>query len=45
MDVRQGLFRLKSNVKVKVEFGLVAVAHDIRKLIAVKGAARQMVLA
>ena len=29
----------------EVEFGLVAVAHDIRKLIAVKGAARQMVLA
>ncbi len=29
-------FRLKPNVKVKVEFGLVAVAHNIRKLIAVK---------
>lgn len=25
-------FRLKPNVKVKVEFGLVAVAHNIRKL-------------
>ena len=33
-------FRLKSNRKVKVEFGLVATAHNIRKLIAVKRAAK-----
>ena len=29
-------FRLKSNTKVNIEFGLVAVAHNIRKYIAVK---------
>lgn len=33
-------FRLKSNTKVKIEFGLVAVAHNIRKYIALKGAER-----
>lgn len=38
-------FRLKSNRKVKVEFGLVATAHNIRKLIAVRGAAKLMGLA
>ena len=38
-------FRLKSNRKVKVEFGLVATAHNIRKLIAIKGAAKLMGLA
>lgn len=32
-------FRLKSNRKVKVEFGLVAVAHNIRKLIALRSCA------
>lgn len=31
-------FRLKSNTKVNIEFGLVAVAHNIRKYIAVKSA-------
>ena len=29
-------FRLKSNTKVKVEFGLVALAHNLRKYIAVE---------
>ena len=29
-------FRLKSNAKVKVEFGLVALAHNLRKYIAVE---------
>lgn len=29
-------FRLKSNVKVKVEFGLVALAHNLRKYIAME---------
>lgn len=29
-------FRLKSNVKVNVEFGLVAVAHNLRKYIAIE---------
>ena len=29
-------FRLKSNVKVKIEFGLVALAHNLRKYIAVE---------
>ena len=29
-------FRLKSNIKVKVEFGLVAVAHNLRKYIAIE---------
>lgn len=33
-------FRLKSNAKVSIEFGLVAVAHNIRKYIAVKSAER-----
>lgn len=33
-------FRLRSNAKVSIEFGLVAVAHNIRKYIAVKGAER-----
>ena len=28
-------FRLRSNEKVKVEFGLVALAHNIRKYMAV----------
>lgn len=32
-------FRLKSNAKVKVEFGLVAVAHNLRKYIARSGKA------
>lgn len=36
-------FRLKSNAKVKVEFGLVALAHNIRKLIAADGAAKLVV--
>ena len=39
-------FRLKSNTKVKVEFGLVATAHNIRKYLAIKKAsAQQMQLA
>ena len=29
-------FRLKSNAKVKVEFGLVAIAHNLRKYIVQK---------
>lgn len=29
-------FRLKSNTKVKVEFGLVALAHNLRKYIAIE---------
>ena len=29
-------FRLKSSAKVKVEFGLVALAHNLRKYIAVE---------
>ena len=29
-------FRLKSNVKVEVEFGLVALAHNLRKYIALR---------
>ena len=29
-------FKLKSNTKVKVEFGLVALAHNLRKYIAVE---------
>lgn len=29
-------FRLKSNAKVKVEFGLVALAHNLRKYIAIE---------
>ena len=29
-------FKLKSNVKVNVEFGLVALAHNLRKYIAVE---------
>ena len=29
-------FKLKSNIKVKVEFGLVALAHNLRKYIAVE---------
>ena len=33
-------FRLKSNTKVSIEFGLVAVAHNLRKYIAVKSAER-----
>ncbi len=33
-------FRLKSNKKVNIEFGLVAVAHNLRKYIAVKSAER-----
>lgn len=38
-------FRLKSNRKVKVEFGLVAVAHNIRKLIALGSEAKLIGLA
>ena len=39
-------FRLKSNRKVKVEFGLVATAHNLRKYIAAKQAsAKQMQVA
>ncbi len=33
-------FRLGSNAKVSIEFGLVALAHNIRKHIAVEGAER-----
>ena len=29
-------FKLKSNIKVKVEFGLVALAHNLRKYIAIE---------
>ena len=32
----QILGKLKSNTKVKVEFGLVALAHNLRKYIAVE---------
>lgn len=35
-------FRLKSNAKVKVEFGLVALAHNIRKYIALNAPERSL---
>ena len=35
-------FRLKSNSKVAVEFGLVATAHNLRKYIALSGQQRSM---
>ena len=39
-------FKLKSNIKVKVEFGLVATAHNLRKYIVAKQAsAKQMQVA
>ena len=39
-------FKLKSNRKVKVEFGLVATAHNLRKYIVAKQAsAKQMQVA
>ena len=33
-------FRLKSNIKVNVEFGLVALAHNLRKYIALRAPER-----
>ena len=38
-------FRLKSNAKVKVEFGLVAVAHNLRKYIARSSKSSELALA